>query len=96
MGIDLDRQGPSVSHDSLQAQMDLIQLLLLRLARISADSAWAYKASGLRGSLLRCLDQLEARAAGQAPASAGGILEQADRLTDYGFEILEKVARGEA
>ena len=96
MAIAIDRQGPSVNRASLQAQIDLVQLLLLRLARISADSAWAYKASGLRGSLLRCLDQLEAQAAGQAPASAGGVLEQVDRLTDYGFEILEKVARGEA
>ena len=86
----------SVNGESLQAQIDLIQLLLSRPARISADSAWAYKASGLRGLLLRCLDQLEAQAAGQAPAPAGEILEQVDRLTDYGFEILEKVARGEA
>jgi hypothetical protein len=95
--METDRRPSTLSsNDSRQAQIDLVQLLLMRLARISADSPWAYKASGLRGSLLRCLDQLEAQAPAQAPAAADGVLKQIDRLVDYGFEILEKVARGEA
>jgi hypothetical protein len=73
---------------SSQAQAEVIQLLLARLARISADSPWAYKASGLRGSLMRCLDELEA---GRAPAS-----EHLNALLAYGFEILEKVAQAAA
>ena len=73
---------------SAQAQADVIQLLLARLARISADSPWAYRASGLRGSLMRCLDEMEA---GAAPAP-----ERLNALLAYGFEILEKVAQAAA
>ena len=76
-----------------QAQVDVIQLLLARLARISADSPWAYKASGLRGSLMRCLDELEASAAGAAPLPAP---ERLQAFITYGFEILEKVAQASA
>jgi len=39
--------------------LDLIRLLLARLERISVDSYWAHRASGLRGALLRALDQIE-------------------------------------
>ena len=73
---------------SAQAQVEVIQLLLTRLARISADSPWAYKASGLRGSLMRCLDALEA---GEPPAP-----ERLNAFMAYGFEILEKVAQATA
>ena len=79
--------------ENRQAQIDLVQTLLSRLARISADSVWAYKASGLRGSLLRCLEQLEAQARGEPPASAEHVLEQLDWLIEYGFEILKKAAQ---
>lgn len=43
----------------LPAEAKLIHMLLNRLERISADSIWAHRASGLRGSLLRLLDQFE-------------------------------------
>jgi hypothetical protein len=46
------------------ADEKLITMLLNRLERISADSVWAHRASGIRGSLIRELDQLEA---GQEP-----------------------------
>jgi hypothetical protein len=39
--------------------LDLIRLLLARLERISVDSYWAHRASGVRGTLLRVLDQTE-------------------------------------
>ena len=35
-----------------------IRQLLARLERISADSIWAHRASGMRGSLLRLLDEI--------------------------------------
>ncbi len=79
--------------DNRQAQIDLIQLLLARLARISADSPWAYKASGLRGSLLRCLDPLEAVARGELPASAAPGPDRLNGLIRYGFDLLEKAAQ---
>ena len=66
-------------------RVEVIQMLLARLARISADSPWAYKASGLRGSFMRCLDAYEA---GSPPAPA-----RVEALIDYGFMILEKVAQ---
>jgi len=37
----------------------LLRLLLARLERISADSYWAHQASGVRGSLLRIMDNFE-------------------------------------
>jgi hypothetical protein len=75
------------------AQVEVIQLLLARLARISADSPWAYKASGLRGSLMRCLDDLDASAAGHTPPPSPARI---NTLLTYGFEILEKVAQATA
>ena len=39
--------------------VDLICLLLARLERISVDSYWAHRASGVRGSLLRVQEQIE-------------------------------------
>ncbi|HLO28561.1 MAG TPA: hypothetical protein VK249_05475 [Anaerolineales bacterium] len=37
----------------------LIRLLLPRLERISVDSYWAHRASGVRGALTKLLDQME-------------------------------------
>jgi hypothetical protein len=60
-------------------------LLLERLERIPADSIWAHQASGVRGSLLRMVQQLE----------DGQGLEDQDmkRLISHGFQILESAAR---
>ena len=43
----------------LPSEAKLIQMLLNRLERISVDSVWAHRASGLRGSLLGMLEQFE-------------------------------------
>lgn len=37
----------------------LITLLLARLERVSVDSYWAHRASGIRGALLRTLEEIE-------------------------------------
>jgi hypothetical protein len=37
----------------------LIRLLLPRLERISVDSYWAHRASGVRGALTKHLEQME-------------------------------------
>ena len=66
-------------------QTQLILLLLSRLERVSVDSYWAHRASGVRGALLRALDKLEA---GQAVE--GSALR---RLTERGFQILERAAQ---
>jgi hypothetical protein len=63
----------------------LIRLLLPRLERISVDSYWAHRASGVRGALVRILEQMEA---GEAvdPASLQGTLR-------VGFEVLKEAAQ---
>ncbi len=66
-------------------QIQLIKLLLTRLERVSVDSYWAHRASGVRGSLLRALEKVEA---GQAVD--GSALK---RLMNDGFQILERAAR---
>ncbi len=35
------------------------RMLVERLERISADSVWAHRSSGLRGTLLRLIDQMD-------------------------------------
>lgn len=66
-------------------EIKLIQLLLARLERVSVDSYWAHRASGIRGALLRCLDEME----------KGTNLGQADihPLISSAFQILTQAAR---
>lgn len=63
--------------------VDLIQRLLSRLERISADSVWAHRASGIRGSLFKAMETLED--GGKVPGST------LDPLISTGFSILENV-----
>ncbi len=67
------------------ADIELLRLVLARLERVSVDSYWAHRASGVRGSLLRALERLET---GQPvnPHQLKSVLEQ-------GFAILERAAR---
>ncbi len=61
-----------------------LRTLIDRLERLSADSAWAHRAAGLRGSLLYALENLEN---GKEPPLA---------LADWigqSFAILVKAAR---
>ncbi len=66
-------------------RLNLTRLLLARLERISADSVWAHRASGLRGALIRMLEQIEN---GQTMDPA-----YCDKLIKRGFDILDKTAR---
>jgi hypothetical protein len=65
-------------------QSALIQLLLSRLERISVDSPLAHRASGIRGALLRSLDQ---QAAGSAVDP-----EEIERTIDAALDILLQAA----
>ena len=65
--------------------MQVTYLLLERLERIPADSIWAHRASGVRGSLLTIVEQLEDGQQIEDPAING--------LIAYGFQILENAAR---
>lgn len=62
----------------------LIRLLLPRLERISVDSYWAHRASGVRGALTKILDQIE---------TGNSIDEISVRINILiGFEILKEAA----
>ncbi len=66
-------------------EIKLIRLLLDRLERVSVDSYWAHRASGIRGGLLKNLEELEkGEPAGQA---------RTDELISSAFRILTRAAR---
>jgi hypothetical protein len=73
-------------------QLILAHQLLVRLERLSADSYWAHRASGLRGSLLKCMEQIET-ARDKNQVVDGETWQKADNLILKGFWILEKAAR---
>jgi hypothetical protein len=69
-----------ISHSLKQAK-----ILVDRLARLSADSKWARRASGLRASLDKAIGQIE----------DGRVVEpdQIEDLISIGFDMLEKAGR---
>ncbi len=71
----------------------LIQMLLSRLERIPADSPWAHRASGIRGSLLRSLERTEH---GQPvdPGEFGQVLDEAFEVLGRAAETLRRDPRG--
>ena len=60
------------------------KILVERLARLSADSIWARRASGLRASLDKAVGQIEN---GQKVDA-----DHFNHLVSLGFEMLEKAA----
>ena len=70
--------------ENIQTHNQLLEMLLARLERISADSYWAHRASGVRGALLRVLEKLE----NGRPVSGSEL----KRLVDLGFRILENAS----
>ena len=73
------------NHSRLEAQARLLES---RLERLSVDSGWARRSSGLRGSLLKYLEQLERGAAPNAEQIA-----HLSHLVRRGFVILNRAAR---
>jgi hypothetical protein len=62
-----------------------LNFLLSRLERISADSAVAYRASGVRGAMLRVVEKIE-----EGRPVLG---EDVKRLIESGYLLLQKAAR---
>ncbi len=79
-------------NDDEAFQLDLAHTLLLRLERLSADSYWAHRASGTRGSLIKCVVAIETTLGKQKDPSQGN-WNQLRNLIDKGFWILEQAAR---
>lgn len=69
-------------------ERELIERLIDRLEHLSADSIYAHRASGLRGSLLRYVEALETN---QKLSHHDQV--QLDQLVEYGFEILGLAAK---
>jgi len=68
-----------------QADVELLRLLAKRLERLSADSHWARRASGLRGNIIKVLEEID----------AGLNVEPArlNPLIDRAFEVLKHAAQ---
>ena len=65
-------------------QVQLLRLLATRLERLSVDSHWARRASGLRGNIVKVLEEVES---GNDVSAA-----RLDLLTDTAFNILRRAA----
>jgi hypothetical protein len=72
--------------------LEAARLLTFRLARLSVDSIWARRSSGLRGSLLKEIDRLEILQAGGQTLD-DEMLAHLDELVRRGFQIIEAAAR---
>ncbi len=67
------------------AEVELLRRLAGRLERLSVDSHWARRASGLRGNLIKVLDEIEAgRDVGPGRLTP---------LVDRAFELLRRAAQ---
>ncbi len=69
-------------------EIELVKRLVDRLEHLSADSTYAHRASGLRGSLLHWVERLEI-----GESIDQDQLHQLDQLVEYGFEILVLAAK---
>lgn len=67
------------------SDIELLRMLAKRLERLSVDSLWARRASGLRGNLIKVLEEIDA---GQEvdPARLNPLIERA-------FEVLRHAAQ---
>ena len=70
--------------DFPESHEKLIRLLLPRLERISVDSYWAHRASGVRGALTKLLEEMETGVAVDPVSIKTNI--------SIGFEILKEAA----
>jgi len=71
----------------------LANMLIERMAQLSADSIWARRASGYRGTLLKLVTRLE-----NDPVGKYSVEQQCDyaylgELIPLGFALLEKAAQ---
>jgi hypothetical protein len=69
--------------------ISLISLLIARLDRISADSVWAHRASGVKGSLHKLLEKFKKEEDAKQAT-------EVERIINMGFFILEQAAKEKA
>lgn len=78
------RRGTLILMGTPEQNEKIIRLLLPRLERISVDSYWAHRASGVRGALTKILERIETGEAINPESMNSNIL--------IGFEILKEAA----
>ena len=78
--------------DEFEQLIETSLLLVARLERLSADSIWAHRASGVRGALLRSIERLGIPGALDDFTSAEEML-RLERYVKSGFTILKKAAQ---
>ena len=67
------------------ADIELLRLMAERLERLSVDSHWARRASGLRGNMIKVLEEIDAGQEVEAAAS--------NPLIERAFEVLQQAAQ---
>jgi hypothetical protein len=67
------------------ADIELLRLLAQRLERLSVDSLWARRASGLRGNIIKVLEEID--------AGRGVNAERLNSLIEQGFKVLRHAAQ---
>ena len=77
--------------DDCEMLIDAATLLASRLERLSADSIWAHRASGIRGALLRAIETMKEDCAPESRITTTQ-LSQIKQSINWGFDILEKAA----
>ena len=77
---------------SIHDRLDQARQLIQRLERISADSVWAHRSSGYRGSLLKWIDLAEKSSKTQVQSDPD-LLKHFDVLMDIGLRMLSSAAQ---
>ena len=71
-------------------RLEQARMIVQRLERLSADSAWAHISSGYRGALLKIIDRLEHLP--DIESAAPDEIRLLDFLIDKGFDLLTRAA----
>ena len=74
-----------MNKNHLLKRVEMAEILLYRLEKISADSPWAHQASGVRASIAKLLSRKNL-------SSVNSIGKALEKLMALGYEILENAA----
>ena len=76
-----------------ETRIALANMLIERMAQLSADSIWARRASGYRGTLLKLVTRLENDPVGKYSVEQQRDYAYLGELIPLGFALLEKAAQ---
>lgn len=81
--------------ENTELLINQMKILTERLEKLSPDSSWARRASGVRGTLLKLLPELESTLVNGEGAneSADTKLDYVNYLLDRGYELIESAAQ---